>query len=104
MDSKVFDWNSIPDKPTPYGSTRSFFSTPTATLEHLSVHVTTLNPGMAPHPPHKHPNEEVIILHQGTLEVLSNGTTTRVGPGSVIFNGSNQLHGFKNVGTGPAID
>jgi XRE family transcriptional regulator, regulator of sulfur utilization len=45
----------------------------------------------------------VIILHQGALEVFSNGTTTRVGSGSVIFNGSNQLHGLKNVGTEPTI-
>lgn len=67
------------------------------------MHITTLNPGMSPHPPHKHPNEELIILRQGTVETLSNGTWVRVGPGSIIFNGSNQLHGFKNVGTEPAI-
>jgi len=103
MGSKVFDWNSIPDKPTSYGSVRSFCSTPTATLENLEIHVTTLNPGMSPHAPHKHPNEELIILRQGTVETLSNGEWIRVGPGSVIFNGSNQLHGFKNVGTEPAI-
>jgi quercetin dioxygenase-like cupin family protein len=103
MGSKSFDWNSIPDKPTSYGSVRSFFSTPTATLENLELHVTTLNPGMSPHQPHQHPNEEMIILRQGTVETLSNGTWIRVGPGSVIFNGSNQLHGLKNVGTEPAI-
>ncbi len=103
MGSKVFDWNSIRDEPASYGSVRSFFSTATATLENLELHVTTLNPGMSPHPPHKHPNEEMIILRQGTVETLSNGTWTRVGPGSVIFNGSNQLHGLKNVGTDQAI-
>lgn len=103
MGSRVFDWNSIPDKPTGYGSVRSFFSTPTATLKNLELHVTTLNPGMSPHAPHKHPNEELIIIRQGTVETLSNGEWIRVGPGSVIFNGSNQLHGFKNVGTEPAI-
>ncbi len=103
MGSKVFDWNSIPEKPTPYGTVRSFCSAPTATLLNLEIHVTTLNPGMSPHPPHKHPNEELIILRQGTVETLSNGEWIRVGPGSVIFNASNQLHGFKNVGTEPAV-
>jgi quercetin dioxygenase-like cupin family protein len=103
MGSKVFDWNSMVDKPNATGSVRSVCSTPTATLENLEIHITTLNPGMSPHPPHKHPNEELIIIRQGTVETLSNGEWIRVGPGSVIFNGSNQLHGFKNVGTDPAI-
>lgn len=103
MGSAVFDWNSIPVKPTSYGSVRSFFSAPTATLENLELHVTTLNPGQSPHPPHRHPNEEMIIIQQGTLETLFNGQWKRVGPGSVIFNGSNQLHGLKNVGSTPAV-
>jgi mannose-6-phosphate isomerase-like protein (cupin superfamily) len=103
MGSRVFDWNSIPEKPTATGSVRTVCSAPTATLSNLEIHISTLNPGMSPHPPHKHPNEELIILRQGTVETLSNGEWIRVGPGSVIFNASNQLHGFKNVGTEPAI-
>jgi quercetin dioxygenase-like cupin family protein len=103
MGSAVFDWNSIPAKPTAVGSVRSFFSARTATLENLEVHVTTLNPGQTSHPPHRHPNEELIIVQRGTVETLSNGEWKRVGPGSVIFNGSNQLHGFRNVGAEPAV-
>jgi quercetin dioxygenase-like cupin family protein len=103
MGSSVFDWNSIPVKATPVGSVRSFFSARTATLENLEVHVTTLNPGLSSHPPHRHPNEELIIIQKGTVETLSNGEWKRVGPGSVIFNGSNQLHGFRNVGAEPAV-
>jgi XRE family transcriptional regulator, regulator of sulfur utilization len=103
MGSAVFDWNSIAAKPTAYGAVRSFFSAPTATLKRLEVHVTTLNPGQSPHPPHQHPNEEMIIIQKGTLETLSNGQWKRVGPGSVIFNGSNQLHGLRNVGAEPAV-
>jgi XRE family transcriptional regulator, regulator of sulfur utilization len=103
MSSKVFDWNSLTDKPNATGSVRTVCSTPTATLENLEIHISTLNPGMMSHPPHKHPDEELIIVRQGTVETLSNGQWIRVGPGSVIFNGSNQLHGFKNVGTEPAI-
>ncbi len=103
MESRVFDWNSIPAKATKYGSVRSFFSSPTPTLENLELHVTTLNPGQSPHQPHHHPNEELIIIRQGTVETLSNGKWQRVGPGSVIFNASNQLHGLKNVGADQAI-
>lgn len=103
MGSKVFDWNALTDTPNDHGSTRVVCSTPTATLENLEIHVSTLKPGMSPHPPHTHPNEELIIIRQGAVETLSNGQWIRVGPGSIIFNGSNQLHGFKNVGTDLAI-
>jgi quercetin dioxygenase-like cupin family protein len=103
MGSGVFDWNSIPAKPTEVGSVRAFFKARTATLDELEMHVTTLEPGKTSHPPHKHPNEELIIIRQGTVETLSNGEWKRVGPGSVIFNASNQLHGLRNVGTDEAI-
>jgi quercetin dioxygenase-like cupin family protein len=103
MGSAAFEWNSIPAKATEVGSVRSFFKAPTATLDELEVHVTTLDPGKASHPPHKHPNEELVIVKQGTVEVLVNGEWKRVGPGSVIFNASNQLHGLRNVGKDQAI-
>jgi mannose-6-phosphate isomerase-like protein (cupin superfamily) len=103
MGSRVFDWNAMVDKPNKTGSVRTVCSAPTATLENLEIHISTLNPGLMSHPPHKHPNEELIIVRQGTVETLSNGEWIRVGPGSVIFNGSNQPHGFRNVGTEPAI-
>jgi len=103
MGSSVFDWNSIPAKPTEVGSVRSFFKARTATLDELEMHVTTLEAGKTSHLPHRHPNEELIIIKQGTVETLSNGEWKRVGPGSVIFNASNQLHGLRNVGTDEAI-
>jgi len=102
MQSSAFDWNSIPVKQTAVGSTRSFFRAPTATLDELELHVTTLNPGQASHPPHQHPNEELVIIKEGTVEALVQGEWKRLGEGSVIFNASNQLHGLKNVGTTPA--
>jgi len=102
MQSAAFDWNSIPVKQTAVGSTRSFFRAPTATLDELELHVTTLNPGQSSHPPHQHPNEELVIIKEGTIEALVQGEWKRVGEGSVIFNASNQLHGLRNVGTTPA--
>ena len=102
LHSTVFNWNSMVEKPTPQGSIRSVFRGPTATLDELEMHVTTLNPGQASHPPHKHPNEEVIILREGTVETLSNGQWVKAGPGSIIFEASNELHATRNAGTIPA--
>jgi quercetin dioxygenase-like cupin family protein len=103
MQSTAFDWNSITAKQTDVGSVRQFFRSPTITLDELECHVTTLNPGLQSHPPHKHPNEELVIIREGTVEVLSNGEWKKVGPGSVVFNASNQLHALKNIGTTPAV-
>jgi quercetin dioxygenase-like cupin family protein len=98
----VYDWNSLKVQKTAVGEVRSIVKGPTATLDELEMHVTTLNPGMASHPPHKHPNEELVILDSGTVEALVNGQWKRLGPGSVIFNASNVLHGLRNVGDTPA--
>ena len=103
MGSSAFDWNSVTAKTTDVGSVRQFFRSPTATLDELECHVTTLNPGLQSHPPHQHANEELVIIREGTVEVLVNGEWKRVGPGSVIFNASNQLHALKNVGSTPAV-
>jgi len=103
LGSAAFDWNSISAKTTEVGSVRQIVNQPTPTLENLEVHITTLNPGKSPHPPHRHPNEEMLIIRQGTLEALINGEWKRVGPGSVIFFASNQFHGVRNAGDQPAI-
>lgn len=98
----VFDWNSIPVVKTSVGETRQFLRAPTATLVQLEVHATTLNPGAQSHPPHRHANEEIIIVDRGTVEAWGEGKWARVGPGSVIFNAANTLHAIRNAGSTPA--
>jgi uncharacterized cupin superfamily protein len=88
---------------TPTGEVRSLYRGPTATLVELELHVTTLNPGDTSHPPHQHSNEELVVIREGTVETLSGGRWVRLGPGSVIFNASNSLHGLRNVGSTPAV-
>jgi quercetin dioxygenase-like cupin family protein len=102
MGSMAFDWAQIPVHKTPIGESRKFFQAPTATLDELECHVTTLNPGEQAHPPHQHPDEELLIIKEGTVEALVAGEWKRVGPGSVIFQASNQLHAIRNVGDTPA--
>jgi quercetin dioxygenase-like cupin family protein len=102
LGSAAFDWDSLAVQTTKVGARRTFFDRPTATLDQLEIHATTLNPGEAPHPPHQHPDEELIIVKEGTVEALVNGRTQRVGPGSVIFQAANQRHGLRNVGPGQA--
>ncbi|HYT74269.1 MAG TPA: cupin domain-containing protein [Vicinamibacterales bacterium] len=102
LSSSVFDWNTMTAQPNKTGSVRKVVQEPTATLDELEIHITTLNPGETPHAPHKHPDEELLIVKEGTVESLVNGELKRVGPGSVIFQAANQLHSIRNVGSVPA--
>lgn len=98
----TFDWNDMKVAKTDSGEVRSLFKGPTATLDELEMHITTLNPGVMSHPPHRHINEELVLIREGAIETLRNGKWVRLGPGSVIFNASNSLHGLRNVGATPA--
>lgn len=100
--SGVFEWQQLPVQTTKTGFRRAVFDGPTPTYERLECHVTTLNPGLAAHAPHRHPDEEFIMIKEGTLDVTINGSTTRAGTGSVIFFASNDEHGLKNAGDSPA--
>jgi quercetin dioxygenase-like cupin family protein len=102
MGSAALEWNDVPVQKEEVRTVRQFFRAPTATLDELELHVTTLPAGATSHAPHKHPNEELVIVKEGTVEVLVDGQMKRVGPGSVVFNASNHLHSLRNVGDGPA--
>jgi uncharacterized cupin superfamily protein len=100
--SAVYEWTKLESKPTAIGLRRDVRRAPTPTLDELEIHITTLNVGQVSHPPHQHPEEELLIVKEGDVEVLQNGVASRLGPGSVIFHASNELHNIRNVGTTPA--
>src|SRR5262245_53374875 len=89
MGSVVLDWTALQSKPTKVGERRDLFQSRTVTLDELEAHVTTVNAGEASHAPHRHPDEEMIIVKEGTVEVDTAGEKRTVGPGSVIFQASN---------------
>jgi XRE family transcriptional regulator, regulator of sulfur utilization len=99
----VFNWDEMKPVRNAVGSQAKLCQQPTATLDQLEMHVSTLDPGLMSHPPHRHVNEELIILREGICETLSNGEWVRVEAGSVVFNASNSLHGFRNVGPWTAV-
>jgi XRE family transcriptional regulator, regulator of sulfur utilization len=101
MHSQIFQWSDLRAQPTGIGMLRNVFDAPTATLDNLSCHVTTLDPGKEPHPAHSHPEEELLVIKEGTLEVVQNGVTNQVGAGGMVFCASNELHGWRNSSTNP---
>jgi len=102
LDSTAWKWQELQPKKTDVGELRSVVRQPTRTLDELEMHITTLNPHTASHKPHTHPNEEMVIVKEGTLQAHVNGREIVVGPGSVLFFASLQPHAVQNVGDTPA--
>jgi len=89
-------------KKTEVGERRVVVDQPTRTLDRLEMHITTLNPHTASHPPHTHPNEEMIVVKEGTLQAHVNGKEIVVKTGGVLFYASMQPHAVQNIGDTPA--
>ncbi len=60
-----------------------------------------LAPGQTPHAPHRHVEEEVMIVEKGDGEIFCEGKTTKVGAGSVMYTTPNAPHGIVNTGETP---
>jgi quercetin dioxygenase-like cupin family protein len=101
--SGVFDWNALQPTPTKTGQRRNVFDAPTGTLDRLHGHITTLNPGENTGPLHRHPQEELVIIKEGTVEVNIDGRKQTVGPGSIVYFSVNENENMTNVGSTPAV-
>ena len=102
LDSTAWQWSGLTAKKTDVGELRSVVRKPTRTLDELEMHITTLNPHTASHPPHTHANEEMVIVKEGTLQAHVNGKEIVVGTGGVLFYASMQPHAVQNIGDTPA--
>ena len=102
LQSKVFDWNTLAPTATRTGQRRNVFDAPTGTLDRLHGHITTLNPGENTGPLHRHPQEELVIIREGTIEVNIDGRKRVVGPGSIVYFAVNENENMTNVGSTPA--
>jgi len=98
LPSKTYKYEDLPVKPNGQNAGRAVLN---GTLHNgfaLETHLTELGPGLAPHPPHHHEHEEMVLLQRGLLDVTILGKTTRLTAGSVAFVASNEEHGWKNPG------
>jgi quercetin dioxygenase-like cupin family protein len=96
------DWNSLVPSSSKVSEVRHVFDNPTVGMDKLEVHITTLNPGMESHPPHRHSWEEMLLLKDGELEVSVNGHKQHAGPGALVFFAANDPHNARNAGSKPA--
>lgn len=87
----------------PFGDLRIYFDGPTDQIRSMTAGSLRLKAGMSPHPPHEHPEEEFMVITEGTGELFVDGKTTKVGPGSMMYCAANKSHGIKNTGKTPLL-
>ena len=96
--SKAYRYEDLPEKVNGQNRSRDVFNGKNHAGYPVDIHITDLGPGQAPHAPHHHVHEEVVMLRTGMLDVTIEGKVTRVTAGSVVYVNSNEEHGWKNPG------
>jgi quercetin dioxygenase-like cupin family protein len=97
---KAFSFDKMPIRYSNGGApTRDIARGIVPTGEDIELHETTVEAGKMPHPAHMHPHEEFILVREGTMDLIYDGESHILSPGSVGYTAPNQMHGFKNVGT-----
>lgn len=85
----------------PFGDLRVLLEGNTEQLKSLTLGNLELKPGQAPHPSHRHPEEEIMLITAGTGEISLEGKVTKVGPGTVMYAAANHEHGIVNTSSAP---
>jgi (S)-ureidoglycine aminohydrolase len=98
LPSAVYAWNNLKVEKTATGERRSIMEGSTTHLSYLEIHATTIDAGKAPHAPHQHPEEEFIIIKEGSLKVTIKDSSWILGPGSIAVMMPGDMHGFVNAG------
>ena len=103
LPSKTFNFDDLPVKINGKNKSGAILKGATHSGFPIDMHMTERPPGGAPHPPHHHVHEEMLLLNKGTMEVTIMGKVTTIGPGSTVYVASNEEHGWRNSGTTNAL-
>jgi mannose-6-phosphate isomerase-like protein (cupin superfamily) len=101
LTSKVYHSTELPYKGDEKRKGRQFFLGAGHTGFKLELHETILGPGVDNGAPHKQLDEVIMIVVEGAVEALVGDVNEIAEAGSVIFVGSNQMHGMRNAGKTP---
>jgi mannose-6-phosphate isomerase-like protein (cupin superfamily) len=77
-----------------YGDLRIYFDGSTEQLRTLTVGCLVLKAGMVPHPPHQHPEEEIMLVTEGAGKITVEGKTYAAAPGSMMYCSAQRMHGI----------
>src|SRR5262245_26831398 len=80
LKSKTYPFDDLPVRNSGQNKIRAVLDGKTRGGFPVEMHITELAPGLAPHPPHRHVHEEMIMVREGTLEVTIAGRSAKLGP------------------------
>ena len=79
------------------------FSGSTADLPSLSCHASVLVHGHSPHPPHRHAEEELLLLLSGEVELVLESERARLRPGELVYYPAGFAHTLQTTSAEPAM-
>ena len=96
----LFDYDEMTFRQNARGGRRDVMQAPTRDPYRVgNAHNDAKRRGKS-HDPPVHADEEIILVLQGEVEELINGTPYRLGAGSVIYLAAFDPHGIRNAGKG----
>ncbi|MDA8519309.1 cupin domain-containing protein [Acidovorax sp. NCPPB 4044] len=92
------DWSALEWKPVRRGIERKAFGS-----DHVTLALHRLMPGHEPRP-HSHPNEQVMYILAGQMDVHVDDQVVRLGPGGLLLIPPNVQHYGVVVGDEPVLN
>lgn len=104
LNSSVYDWEKLTVIKSPTGDYRSFFSSPTRSLDNFDIKAITLIPGEEGNTLRIDAGvDELIIVKEGKIDIRINGDQRILGEGSVIVTSSGAEVNILNPLTSNAV-
>lgn len=97
----VYRWGEAPVAGKATSEQRVLLEGATPAFSHVRVHATSVMEGKSAHAGHRHADEELIIVKEGTLAVTYGGKTQTLEKGSVALIMPGDEHALANGGNGP---
>src|SRR5689334_22381028 len=96
--SKLFAWKDLVVQKDSSSYFMKIANGPTATLANLEMRVVELDPGKQPHALLAHfDSEELIIVKEGNLKVITKASSNIIGPGGVALIMPGDVHTFEST-------
>ncbi len=92
---------SIPREKADWGTFHAYFTNPTEVLNPVLVGVAKIDAGQQIHPPHRHADEEYLMITKGKGTWYLNGKETPAKEGDILFARSWVYHGVKAADDSP---
>jgi (S)-ureidoglycine aminohydrolase len=98
IQSDVYTWKNLPLEKRETSERRQILEGVAAVFSNMEIHATTIEPGKAAHAPHKHAEEEMLIVKEGKIKMTIGDKSQVLGPGSVAISMPGDEHSAVNVG------